>query len=161
MKSTGSDTLRPESEPKTLEELAGRIHRCFLQLENAGTSDWVQAEAARAFDLYYPQYVDLGGKPFRPVKDWLLDLITLEERCRGKVLSKPQDSPFRPANGEWSQPMSKGKIKAALRLDSYYMLDKLSREGVYRIRQDPSSRQRWMIRLDTLDSETRQRFCTT
>jgi hypothetical protein len=161
MKPTGSGRLQSESGPKTLEELAGRIHRCFLQLEDAGTSDWIQAEAARAFDLYYPQYLDLGGRPFRPVKDWLLDLTTLEERCRGEVLSKPQDSPVRPANGKWSQPMNKGNIKAALGLDSYYLLDKLSKEGVYRIRQDPNNRQHWMIRLDTLDSETRQKLRTT
>lgn len=57
--------------------------------------------------------------------------------------------------------MSKGKIKATLRLQSYYVLDKLSKERVYWIRQDLQNRQRWMIRLDTLDSETRQRFSKT
>jgi hypothetical protein len=161
MKPTVSNRLLPESEPKTLEELAGRIHRYFLRLEDAGTSDWVQAEAARAFELYYPQYLGLGGKPFRPEKNGLLDLITLEERCRGEVPSRLPDSLSRPAKGEWSRPMKKREIVAALGLDTYYALSKLSEKGIYRLRQDQNSRQRWTVRLDTLDAETRERFSRT
>ena len=162
MKPQGESRLPPDAAPeaKTLAELADQIHRRFIQLEEAEAPDQAEAEAAKAFAPYYQEYLDLGGKPFQPTRDGLLDLVTLEEKCRGKVTSQRGDSTQRRIEGEWSQPMSKGKIKTALGLASYYRLDRLSEEGVYRIRRDPNNRQRWMIRLDTLDSEMRQRFRT-
>jgi hypothetical protein len=157
----GSPPSQSEPAPKTLEELADQIHRRFIRFEDVRAPDQVETEAARAFAPYYQKYLGLGGKPFQTTKNWLLDLVTLEQRCRGKVTSQLDGSTQRHMEGEWSQPMSKGKIKAALGLDSYCQLDKLSKEGVYRIRQHAKSRQRWMIRLDTVDSETRQKFRTT
>jgi len=52
----------------------------------------------------------------------------------------------------------KSRIKAALGIDSYYRLDKLAERGVYELKQDPNNRQRWTIRLDTLDPQARDRF---
>jgi len=160
MKPTASNRLPPSSEPdpKTLKELAKQIHLCFLQLENGGTPDWIQAEAARVFDLFYQKYLDLGGGPFPATENWFLDLITLEGQCRGEVTRKPQARRCRPVRGEWSKPMSKSRIKAALGIDSYYRLDKLAEQGVYELKQDPNNRQRWTIRLDTLDPQARGRF---
>ena len=163
MKPEGEGGPPSQFEPgvKTLEELANQIHHCFIRLEDAEAPDQVEAEAARAFGIYYRKYLDLGGKPFETTKNWLFDLIALEQRCTGEVTSQAADTTQRRMEGEWSQPMSKGRIKGVLRLDSYGQLDKLSKEGVYRIRPAPNSRQRWMIRLDTLDSETRRRFGKT
>ena len=157
----GSPPSQSEPAPKTLEELADQIHRRFIRFEDVRAPDQVETEAARAFATHYQTYLDLGGKPFETTKNWLSDLIALEQRCRMKVIWGRGDSTQRPTEGDWSHPMSKGRIKAALGLASYYMLDKLSKKGVYQLRRDPNNRQRWMIRLDTLDSETRQRFGTT
>ncbi len=156
-----TDGIRPESEAKSLEELAGQIHRSFLRLENAGTHEWIQAETARAFGFYYRQYLSLGGLPFQPTKNRLEDLILLEERCRGQLPSNYPDSLAGPRNGQWSKPMKKAEIREALGLDSYYALSQLAGKGVYQLRQDPTNRQRWTIRLDTLDPETQRRFSST
>ena len=141
MKPTTNGRLRPESEAKSQEELAGQIHRSFLQLENAGTHEWIQAEAARAFGFYYRQYLALGGKPLQSTKNWLEDLILLEERCRGQLPSNSPDSLASSRNGDWSKPMKKAEIREALGLDSYYALSRLAEKGVYQLRQDPNNRQ--------------------
>jgi len=143
---------------KTLKELADEVHRCFLWLEDAGTPDWVEAKAVKAFNRYYRQYLALGGEPFQPTNNLLQDLIALEAQSRGETPTAIQPNRIAPANGEWSQPMSKSRIKAALGIDSYYQLDKLAGQGVYELKQDPNNRQRWTIRLDTLDPQARERF---
>jgi len=160
MKRTESDRPPPESrpDPQALEELAGQIHQRFLQLENTGTPDRVQDEAAKAFDFYHQRYLELGGKPFQTTENYLHDLVTLETQCQGEATPKPPDSRPAPIRGEWSRPMKNTEIREALGLDSYYALSRLAEKGVYQLRQDPNNRQQWMIRLDTLDSETRQRF---
>jgi hypothetical protein len=153
--------LRSPSPAKGLEGLAGQIHRSFVRLEDAGTPGGIQAEAARAFALHYREYLALGGKPFQSSENGLTDLIILEERCRGRVPARRPERLTSPPNGEWSQPMKKAEIRKALGLDNYYTLSRLVEEGVYRLRQDPKNRQRWAIRLDTLDAETRRRFSKT
>ena len=65
-----------------LEELADEIHCLFIRLEDAGAPDQVEAKTARAFATHYQTYLDLGGKPFETTKNWLWDLVTLEQRCR-------------------------------------------------------------------------------
>jgi len=146
------------NEAKTLKELANEVHRFFLWLEDAGTLDSSKAQGVRTFNLYYRQYLTLGGQPFQPTNNLLQDLIALEERCRGEMPSTIRRNLIAPAKGEWSQPMSKSRIKAALGIDSYYRLDKLAERGVYELKQDPNNRQRWTIRLDTLDPQARDRF---
>ena len=78
----GSPSPQSEPEPKTLEELADEIHCLFIRLEDAGAPDQVEARTARAFATHYQTYLDLGGKPFETTKNWLWDLVTLEQRCR-------------------------------------------------------------------------------
>lgn len=134
-KREGRPPRQSEPEPRALEELADQIHGLFIRLEDAGAPDQVEAKAARAFAIYYQKHLELGGRPFQATKNWLFDLVTLEQRCAGEVTSELDNSTQRRVEGEWSQPMSKGKIKAALGLDSYYMLDKLSKERVYWMRQ--------------------------
>jgi len=146
---------------KTFKELADEVHRCFLWLENAGTPDCIEAQGMEAFHLYYRQYLALGGQPFQPTNNLLWDLIALEERCRGEMPSSIRDNPIATAKGEWSQPMTKSRTKAALGIDSYYQLDKLAEQGLYELKQDPNNRQRWTIRLDTLDPQARERFQQT
>ena len=79
----GGPPSQSEPEPRTLEELADQIHHLFIRLENAGAPDQAEAKAARAFATYYQTHLDLGGRPFQPTKNWLWDLVTLEQRCRG------------------------------------------------------------------------------
>ena len=158
MKPLTGDKPRVQSEAQNFEDLADQIHRSFLRLENGETPDSIHTEAARAFDRHYRQYLALGGKPFQFAEDWLQNLILLEERCRVHL---PADRPDRltgSRNGEWSKPMKKAEIRKALGLDSYYALSQLAERGVYQLRQDPTNRQRWTIRLDTLDPETRRKF---
>ena len=138
--------------------LSAQTHRSFLRLEDGETPDSIHIEAARAFDRYYRQYLALGGKPFQFAEDWLQNLILLEERCRVHL---PADRPDRLTgshSGEWSKPMKKAEIRKALGLDSYYALDQRAEKGIYQLRQDPTNRQQWTIRLDTLDPETRRQF---
>jgi hypothetical protein len=129
-----------------MEELADQIHLCFLQLETGNAPDSVETETARAFDFYYRRYLELGGKPFRLTKNWLGDLVALEERCRGEIQST-LDHPDNAGTGQSSKPMKKAEIREVLGVDSYYILNKLAEEGVYQLRRDPTNRQRWMIRL--------------
>ncbi len=145
MKSQRDYSPSPQSDPgpKSLAELADQIHRRFIQLEDAEAPHQAEVQAAIIFASCYCEYLAPRGRPFPATKNWLLDLLTLEEKCRGKVPAQLDGSLPKGVQGEWSQPMSKTKIKAALGLPSFYMLDTLAKESVYTIRQSSNSYAPW------------------
>jgi len=88
---------------------------------------------------------------------WGLEQIKFyrDKRLPEKPTKASRGKPADIASQEWSKPMSKSKMMAALKIDSYKTFNAWAKDKAMK---QAGNRQTFTIRLDVLDAKTRQKL---